>query len=583
MSHRLERSAFLLLTLGALAYVILRAVRVPITHDETTSFLMYSQPGTFLPFRSMWDANNHFLNSACGWLGYSVAGLHLLALRWSSVLAFPLFAWAAWRIGIRIAHPAVRWCLWCTLLLCPLVIEFFSMFRGYAPALGFLFLAVEAMMRYAVAFTRSSLAWALVALILANGFVLAFVPLWTVALTLLVVLGKGQRRHWVLLLFGGLLPWSLAVGYSFLLARFGLLYQGGTEGFIEVTVRSLARRVFGADDPMLIWAMLLIVLGSIAMLARRAVLERSISSPGVLVASLLILEGVGRIATAHAIGLNHAEDRTAMHLLVLGILAVAFAADSVAIRWLQCCYALLLLPLPLRMLSTANLQSTTLFPEQSMPSRFIAFAENMEQELGRPVVVATHRHAGHPWALQRRMNGGEGDANAHSWPNGLSDALITTAANRGVASADYMVVDSAPANLILLLVREPRLSTALVSDTTYHIHCNGEEQSAPIHLPARLLQEHDLFVELRGAITSEANPLDVRLCIAVLDSAGNQLHNDLVFLSTRREAWHGEDWRTIRHIPRNPDAYEAFLLFWEPAGQPYTVSEGRVIVRTAGP
>ena len=80
--QRNDRFAFVALVSVVFVYVLLRAALIPLVHDEATSFLAYAQSGRFLPFSSMWDANNHYLNSLLGWLGYKVFGLHLLALRW---------------------------------------------------------------------------------------------------------------------------------------------------------------------------------------------------------------------------------------------------------------------------------------------------------------------------------------------------------------------------------------------------------------------------------------------------------------------------------------------------------------------
>ncbi|HRH38861.1 MAG TPA: hypothetical protein PK760_10975, partial [Flavobacteriales bacterium] len=144
-----DRWPFAALSGTVFLYVLLRAALIPIVLDESTSFLMFVQDGAFLPFHSQWDANNHFLNSFCGWVGWSLGGLHLLSLRWASVLSFALFAFSAWRIGMFVQGRIVRWCLWLALLGCPFLLDFFSLFRGYGPAMAFLLLSLEATLSYA--------------------------------------------------------------------------------------------------------------------------------------------------------------------------------------------------------------------------------------------------------------------------------------------------------------------------------------------------------------------------------------------------------------------------------------------------
>lgn len=123
--HTRDGRWFFLLCAIVLCYVIARAALVPFVHDEAATYSMYVQVGEFLPWRSHWDAGNHFLSTGLGIVADRVLGMRQWALRGASVLAFVLYANGTWRLGKPINSRLVRWCAWSGLLLCPFVLEFF--------------------------------------------------------------------------------------------------------------------------------------------------------------------------------------------------------------------------------------------------------------------------------------------------------------------------------------------------------------------------------------------------------------------------------------------------------------------------
>ena len=282
---RAERWWFGALSLTVFSHVLVRAAVVPLIHDEATSFLAYAQTGHFLPFASMWDANNHFLNSLCGWVGYKLFGLHLLALRWASAMAYLLFAWSAWRLGAEMRSRAIKWCFWLALLLCPFLLDFFSLFRGYGPAIAFLLFALQAFVRFINEGRRVQLIAVLLGLAIANGFLLALVPLCTMMLLLLLWLVRRERDQILLCLGLGVLPLFAASVTSIMLARLGLLYHGSTEGFVPVTVGSISLRVLGSSAWSVTITALLLVSVAVSIVVVRSWRDRNFTSPAFLTSS----------------------------------------------------------------------------------------------------------------------------------------------------------------------------------------------------------------------------------------------------------------------------------------------------------
>jgi hypothetical protein len=571
---RVERWAFVALTLLVQAYVFLRALDVPLVHDEATSFIAYAQPGTFLPFASMWDANNHFLNSLCGHLGFRLFGLHPLALRWASVLSYALYAWCVWRMGARIERNFIRWMLWLAMLACPFLLDFFSLFRGYGPAMALILLAVHHAMGFLETGSTRRLASSLLSMSAALGFMLGLLPAAMVLLAVLLARAwreRGQLTAWLAL---GLAPLIACALLAWHMGRLGLLYQGTTEGYVITTIGSLLRFAFGAEGAAWRVAIVLfaaLVTAGLALSRRRARLPQGI----VVVGALLWGEWALRWLLASTVGLNYAEDRTALHVLVLFIVFVALAADALqrkhAVAWLL---ALPLLAFPLRSAITANLDRTALWPEQSIPARFIARIEALEQELGRPSVVGMHRLAGLPYGLQRRLRFGEGDGTSTLWPNTPADARLEVKGVPFDADPRYALADSAANGLMLYLRAEPWQGRPII-DTLFEVQSVGLERSRGLPIPIEHVRDGDVLALAHGALRGP-DALDLRVCVAVFDSAGHVLHGDHVVLATRRAVWSGEPWRTALVIPRLPDAARAELFFWEPQRKAFTVEHGRL-------
>lgn len=572
-SARADRLWFMGLAFVVFAYVVVRAVMVPMVHDEATSFIAYAQSGRFLPFASMWDANNHFLNSLCGSVGYRLSGLHPLALRWASVLSYALHAWCAWRLGGRIERRAVRWLLWAALLTCPFLLDFFSLFRGYAPAVALLQLAFLEALHYITKSSSKHLSGALLALTAACGFMLALLPVALVLLVLLLVRAWRRPDQLVLWMVLGAGPWLALALLARHMASLGLLYHGSGSGYSDTTFGSLLHHALGVEGlPWRVALGALVVAASVMLLLR----EQRASLTVFIIAALLWGEYLLRVVLATTTGLNYAEDRAALHVLVLGILFLAFAADAFGERWpWSAAVALPLVAFPVRTAFTANVDRTVLWPEQSIPPRFIARIEALEQRLARPAVVGMHRLALLPYALQRRMRGGEGDGTALAEPCDAVDAWIAFWPVDEQLGCGFVSADSAAGPGLRLLVREPVRPGRVVREERFDLRLAGQERSEGFAIDPGAIRREGAIVELAGTLALEPDGADLRLAMAAWDSSGTALHADHVLLATRRGAWHGEHFRMARWVPPLPTARRVEVFLWSMDKAVARLTDGR--------
>lgn len=134
---QLQRPLLLVYALAALVlwvFVWVHAFNMDIIHDEAYSFRLIKTNYFIAMFGS---ANTHWLNSFFMELFNMVWGDAPGWLRLHSVLAFPFFAWAIYRLGQLITGLPVRVIFYALVLFNPFIVDFFALARGYGLAMTF--------------------------------------------------------------------------------------------------------------------------------------------------------------------------------------------------------------------------------------------------------------------------------------------------------------------------------------------------------------------------------------------------------------------------------------------------------------
>jgi len=575
---RPERSFFVGLFAALWMYVLLRAMLVPWVHDESTSIYWYLERETFLPYLALWDAGNHFLSSAVGVLGHKLWGLSLFGSRIGSVLAFPLFAWAVYRIGSLLNDRLVRWCLWAALLFCPFLLDFFSLFRGYGLAMAFLLVAVDGAIRYRAQRHTRHLVQLLLGFALADFAVLALVPLWALVVA---ALGVDLFMHWrstrsiearkVLLWIAlGVLPLLFGVLLSWEMRRRGLLYHGSLDGFVPVTLASLCKYVLGSVHPLV-----LLGAGASVVAATAALFLRSTwRGPLLVIAALLWADVCMRIGMALLLGVHYAEDRAALHMVPLAIMLIAFAVDAIAERkHLFRFAALLLLVLPARSMHTANLDHTLLWPEQSVPIRFLEHIVR-EQGEGRPMTIGAYNQLTMSIPYTARMLGlSLNPPDVQDFPHAPNDFRIVDERHLAEALPGYRVVDHAPGPGLHLLQRTSPLLLdtpvwnpfAVASSTAERIELWRDNDSTVVH---------DRFLAIEFAATCDAAFVDLRILLEQ-KSGDSILSGEIIRLAAGGPLCAGRSRHVLLRLPHEPEATSRVVYFWNPYNDAITSITGR--------
>lgn len=318
-------------------YLFLRAIYVPLLHDEIATFFHYVQANSYMPPNAHWDANNHVLNSMLTNWSYHLFGQSPLALRLPNVLSFGIYFIGAFGISSRLKSTSIRWGLLTTLLMSSYIFEYLGECRGYGMSMSLLLLAIYFVVRLietnkskfvlfiglTLFFATSANLTLLISSILIFGFVF---------LNFCLSDFKSNKKQFFFKLFyltiTGL-PFLLLVKLSFKLKELGLLYYGSLDGFRTVTVTSVSERFFGTYNLpikiLLIVFVLFILLAFVINLKREKKLFQGFS-----LFTILLFGCIGMIfILAKFLKVNFPEDRAAMYLFIYLAAAFAFAVDSI--------------------------------------------------------------------------------------------------------------------------------------------------------------------------------------------------------------------------------------------------------------
>ena len=212
--------------------VAFRAVVMPVTHDEASTWLNYRHYNLWLCLSDYWcwhTANNHWLNTLLMQWSGDLFGEVAWALRLPNVIAGGSYFLVAALICFRyVASPVLRAAGFFLLCAHLYLLDFFSLFRGYGLMVSFTLWAIYCFLRYSEGYSFRWLLCTLLAMVLAvfSNFtaLLPFVS-FGVAWCFLLLLNK----RYSLLLKHGALWVSIVLIFTFLLAYPIRLLNGSSE------------------------------------------------------------------------------------------------------------------------------------------------------------------------------------------------------------------------------------------------------------------------------------------------------------------------------------------------------------------
>jgi hypothetical protein len=420
---------------GLLDYTSIRASVQAFTHDESFSYLHAVAPGFVealtLSFR---DANNHPLNTWGMYICSKLFGKTEFSLRLPNLLAHGVYLFASAMFVWRLPGTLALVTAFLVLNVNVMLLDYFSLARGYGIGLGFLMLASWLCLESL--FSRSdkqSLVFAALALLAATFSVVAnytfvhFYAALCVCMTLgwllkqTVVTEEGGRRDRSFAPIGTFLGATLlnsallflVIGRRMLkLKQAGAFYIGGTTGFWQDTIESVIRHSLRAPAGTVraVEIGLLIIACLNLYVVWRAFVKRgslSYSIPYMSVTGMVIFTSMTAWLQGVLSEVGYLSYRTAIQFVPLLAFLVVFAVghyqtfSSRIVRYGGSGFcALVLCVLTMNFLRNANITYT---PEWHYDADTKAMISDLAQEYGQRYQGRTIR-LGISWELEPSIN-----------------------------------------------------------------------------------------------------------------------------------------------------------------------------------
>jgi 4-amino-4-deoxy-L-arabinose transferase-like glycosyltransferase len=336
--YRLENIFAIACALARFSVCCYRAVHQSIVVDEATTYNQFVS-GPWRKLFGRYDANNHILSSLLIKLSVTLGGLSEFKLRLPSLIAGFFLTVGVFWILKRVESRPLRWAAFAVVCLCPMLLDFSIMARGYSLSLAFFVWAL-----YFCLEQHYLPAGFLLGLAIASNLTILFPVL---ALMVVIALLERRIKPVLNLLLPALLLAALITGPSLRRAHREDFYIGYTElrhavtSFVGTTLYATERKGILGNRGVAIVDFVNLGLPLFFVLVAGAAFR--IRNRRLLIPFLTLAIALLGILFAHwSLGVNYPADRTCLYFIVLTAISWAIAGDAFQNRLLR---VLWLLPL----------------------------------------------------------------------------------------------------------------------------------------------------------------------------------------------------------------------------------------------
>jgi len=540
---RLEKSVYFFLAALVWGYVLYRVLYIPILGDEIFTFFHYLLPGEFMPFHSVPDANNHFLNTFFGYIIYKLLGVNIYYFRSISIIALLVYLYFTYKLALLENHLFGRWAIIVFCLFTHTIIEWFGYYRGYGLMFSFFLASVYFLVLY-FKNREFNYYWKLniflLLALLSNMSVISYVGICVALTTIYGVINLRTRKSLIVMsLF--LILWATTflfyAKYFFYLNSHGSLYLGETSGFFVGTLANLSLWIFPVSIYKIFWGLISGLIGLLFIALVIHVFKKKtifIQENGV--GLVLVLTILSYYVLNKLFGSLFPVNRTAEHILILIMLSVVYEARfwSNFFKRKYIYYSLvgILFLIPLFSL-------TKVLPIQySLDNKFRIkenFYKIIEENSTSLTTISGPDYTKYNYLWYKYINKGKSNIPQSSgYSSKACDIIILDDKNLLTDFInEYIILDSFPENEMYLLKKNEITSKdfyySLLTDSFY-VSSNEEFISVAKDwivqedLPQNLLFNYEL------SLKTPKDYVGVYLVITMFDNSGNVLKYEAIIL-----------------------------------------------------
>lgn len=564
-------------------YIVLRAIYVPITHDELVSWQLYMKSGLFFPLEGYIDANNHVLNSFLGFIASKFFPETAFTIRLANIFSLPLYLFFAFKISKLVISKHLQWLLFVALCSSDFVIEFFGIGRGYglsqAFLLGTLFYGLSYIQKNEVRhlircfFTVLLMLWSNLSMLNLALVFIAYLAFLFLSDTRYTVQNKLLLSIGILFL---IVPASI---YALFLKEQGNLYLGEGGSFESNVIHSLGNLIFnlkGSESSIAfgVVCILLFVFGTLQLTKQFSF--SLLRNPSFFLIYLFAGNVFLILAQHHFLGVNYPVNRAALSVWFTLLIALIFALDSQSVLLKAKYIAFVFLVLPFQLISNMNLSYFKLWNYEVISSSFYKTIEKHNHS----AAIGGKNVQKHIWSFEsRKQNIQINSLQVYTNDNANNfDFLLIRNDSSFVVPPNFNLLEcNAVSNLCLYQnLNAPHRS--FIRDSIIMNHSSAEE-FIPIWvaLPDSL-DGKAVYVELNGFFKTEFASSNLAFVVSKTNTNGDiTYYNALELVCISDKLHKGEKLKTGLMLPEIKLGEIAKIYLWN--SSKHTVELNQVEIR----
>lgn len=549
-------------------YILLRAVYVPITHDEIVTWQLYMKSGLFLPLKGYIDANNHVINS---FLGYVVSLFFYesrFIIRLPNVIFFPVYLLFAFRLSTMLHSKSLKWILFVALSSSSFIIEFFALGRGYGLSQAFLL----ATLFYGISFIQKNEIRHLISCLLAVFFMLwsnlSMLNLALVFVAYLAFLFVSDSSYSLQkkMLFGlsTLILFVPAGVYALFLKEHGNLYLGEGGSFASNVIHSLGKLIFNLkeiESSIAFGIICFLLLGLGVMQLKKQFSVFVFRNPSFFLLLLFVGNILVIVAQHHILGVNYPINRAALSVWFTLIMALIFALDSQRMLPQVKYIALVFLVLPFQLISDMNLIYSKLWDYELISPSFY----NIINEHNPSSTVAGRNVQKYIWGFEsRKQEKHVNTLQAYSEANvNYFDFLLLRNESGSIVPKNFSLLECNPISNLCLYQNLKAPHRSIIRDSTI-LHYSNADEFIPIWVP---LPEsyigQAVYVEIQGQIKTEFASSNIAFVVSKTNTNGDlTYYNAIELVCISNKLYKGEKLKTGLILPEIEPGENAGIYLW---------------------
>jgi hypothetical protein len=576
-------------------FLFIRAIYVPVLHDEIATFFYYIQSDNYLPPKAHWDANNHVLNSFLSNISYHLFGSSPLALRLPNVLSYGIFFLFVFRIAGRLKTSFLRWGFLLALTCSHYLFEYFGECRGYGMSMALLMAALYYFLRIIDTKKRVYYFLTALSLFLATSANLTLIlPAVLIFASLFVHLlftyfPKQKIRFFIDSFLLGILgaPFLILAKQSFILREKGALYYGGDNGFYEITVKSLSTYYTDIYSTPIAIGITMIFCGIFVFLIAGMIRKRSITlllSSHYFFGILLVGNVVCILLVSHLLKVNFPEDRAAMHLYLLFIGGFIFTLDQLTERFKKS-YLLggLVFYFPLIFILHLSIRNSVFSSEERTSFAFFDYVSASERSFKFPATVGGYKTQEFCWYYLNSQAGGHEakiQTNYHIALDADFQVVRDGRIEDSILFDYYTPILNDPATHLTLFERKKKLPKKLVLEQNV-VPTTGiiaDEYHNILEMEVDSFLNKTMYIGAEMTLMAESKPFVAWLAVTVNDSSGNSLYQEYIALDWLRKNWDGKENNLLQgtllhNIPAGSKTLKFYI--WNIEKTKYSIPNGK--------